>query len=72
MMCKESYEAIDEGSLSLGLIRLAIPIALSGMLQPVSYTHLEVTPFIVTIIVALLLLIFFPQIAYFLPEMLYR
>ena len=33
MMCKESYEAIDEGSLSLGLIRLAIPIALSGMLQ---------------------------------------
>lgn len=31
----------------------------------------EVTPFIVTIIVALLLLIFFPQIAYFLPEMLY-
>ena len=32
-MCKESYEAIDEGSLSLGLIRLAIPIALSGMLQ---------------------------------------
>ena len=32
-MCKESYEAIDEGSLPLGLIRLAIPIALSGMLQ---------------------------------------
>ena len=31
----------------------------------------EVTPFIITIVVALLLLILFPQIAYWLPQVLY-